>query len=423
MLNKVEEQQASTDDREVVNRIVVDKVVSNKVIVNVAVAVIHYQEQYLLGFRNASQHQGNRYEFVGGKIDSHETAIAALIREVGEEIGIDIQGNSLVKLGRLHHDYGDKQVCLQVYKVALTAEQYQQHQNCDYGLEGQALTWVAKNQLLAGTYPLPAANQTILTWLQLPAQITITYPLTQFSECNDISKAWVAYHQKHIPKNAWVYIRPKALDIEDKVAKIEKITNAELATQLMNLRPDIYSVLAYDSVHQPLTKSERLEHSLPAEISGQITTFHLTHYELMQWFDNFKNDDSRESSYEDRLFQDQAKGSQFASLDLSLSGLPPIDLPLIVSCHDADSIQAANQLATTRLQYQQSPVMGIFLSPVLATQSHPDSEPLGWEEWSALAQLADMPVIGLGGLSPLMAEQATQYGAMSIAGIRHFLQH
>ncbi|MFP6813955.1 MAG: hypothetical protein VB956_11675 [Moraxella sp.] len=36
-------------------------------VVNVAVAVIHFNNQYLLGFRHASQHQGNRYEFVGGK--------------------------------------------------------------------------------------------------------------------------------------------------------------------------------------------------------------------------------------------------------------------------------------------------------------------------------------------------------------------
>ena len=83
-------------------------------IVNVAVAVIYYQHQYLLGFRNASQHQGNRYEFVGGKIDANETAQKALIREVAEETGIDIANNTAVKLGRLHHDYGDKQVCLQV---------------------------------------------------------------------------------------------------------------------------------------------------------------------------------------------------------------------------------------------------------------------------------------------------------------------
>ncbi|MFP3355172.1 hypothetical protein R0K04_27895, partial [Pseudoalteromonas sp. SIMBA_153] len=34
-------------------------------IVNVAIAVIHYKDQYLLGFRDVTQHQGNRYEFVG----------------------------------------------------------------------------------------------------------------------------------------------------------------------------------------------------------------------------------------------------------------------------------------------------------------------------------------------------------------------
>ena len=86
-------------------------------IVNVDVAVIHYQNQYLLGFRDATQHQGSRYEFVGGKIEATESADPALKREVAEETGILIDNNTLVKLGRLHHDYGDKQVSLQVYKI------------------------------------------------------------------------------------------------------------------------------------------------------------------------------------------------------------------------------------------------------------------------------------------------------------------
>lgn len=404
MLNKVEEQQANNDDKSVVDKATIDKVVNHKSIVNVAVAVIHHQEQYLLGFRNSSQHQGNRYEFVGGKIDSHETASAALIREVSEETGIDIQSNHLVKLGRLHHDYGDKQVCLQVYKVALTAEQYKQHQHCDYGLEGQVLTWATKSQLLAGDYPLPAANQTILAWLQLPTQMTVTYPLIHFSEDTDASNAWLAYHRQHISKNAWVYIRTKASDLEGEVASETKVTDAEIATQLMHLRPDIYSVLPYANAHQHnsideiLTKSETLKNTPPAEMSRQIKAVHLTHHELMQWFDSFKYNDS--------------KGSQYDSSSR----------PLIVSCHDADSIHAANQFAATRLQHQQPPVIGIFLSPVLVTQSHPDSEPLGWQAWSELANLADMPVIGLGGLSPIMFEQAEHYGAISIAGIRQFLQ-
>ena len=62
----------------------------------------------------------------------------------------------------------------------------------------------------------------------------------------------------------------------------------------------------------------------------------------------------------------------------------------------------------------------MLLSPVLATQTHPDIVPLGWQSWSSLAQLADMPVIGLGGLAPSMSAQALDHGGLSIAGIRQF---
>ena len=67
-------------------------------IVNVAVAVIHYKNQYLLGFRDATQHQGNRYEFVGGKIEANESAAQALIREVAEETGILLDSNQVTSI-------------------------------------------------------------------------------------------------------------------------------------------------------------------------------------------------------------------------------------------------------------------------------------------------------------------------------------
>ncbi|WP_201529083.1 NUDIX domain-containing protein [Psychrobacter frigidicola] len=359
---------------------------SNIPTINVAVAVIYYQEQYLLGFRNQTQHQDNRYEFVGGKIDPDESATAALIREVSEETGIDISvngsSNMVVKLGRLHHDYRDKQVCLHVYKVQLTAQQFTQYQHCRYGLEGQALTWVHKDQLLAGNYPLPAANQTILAWLQLPAQLVISYPLAHFSEQPNASEAWLNYHQQHLPRDAWVYVRTKAEH------------SAEIAAQLLELRPDIHSILPNDMASQILATNKQ---------AGQpIKASHLTHTELLQWFD---------------YSRDALKCSQ---QDYKYSCYLSSNRPLIISCHDADSITVANQLAAIRLEKKQSPVIGIFLSPVLATQTHPDDAPLGWEVWSSLAQLADMPVIALGGLSPSLGKQATQYGATSIAGIRQF---
>ena len=355
-------------------------------VINVAVAVIHYQRRYLLGFRNSSQHQGDRYEFVGGKIDSGELATAALIREVSEETAIDISDTSInvaVKLGRLHHDYGDKKVCLQVYKVALSSEQYQRHKEETCGLEGQALTWVDEAELLAGTYSLPAANQTILAWLRLPTQISITYPLAHFNADNDNShQAWLAYHHQHIVEGAWVYVRAKAKE------------SGTLAKQLLESRPDIYSILPeQDSV---TAADESNATSAIEKISTRVSAVHLSHSQLLQWFKSWQNDPE------------------------TMQSLTSI-YPLIVSCHDVESIRLANKLAAIRIQHKQPAVIGMFLAPVLATATHPDKGPLGWQTWSSLAQLADMPVIALGGLAPALSEVATRHGANSVAGIRQFL--
>ena len=345
-------------------------------VVNVAVAVIHYQDQYLLGFRAASQHQGNRYEFVGGKIEEDETPIQALKREVAEETAINIANNIAVKLGRLHHDYGDKQVCLQVYRIEVTAQQYQQYKNVDRGLEGQKLIWVNKNNLIANEYDLPAANSTILAWLQLPTQITITHSLTHFSDSSHPIAAWLQYHQERLEINAWIYLRLKERGSKDTVK------------QLLKLRPDIQAIVP---------ESLSIDDMNRAAINSRIVAAHLTQTELMQW----SNDVSKE--------------------EIPSSTFYP-SLPLIVSCHDKESIEAANRLAKARLQHRLPPVIGLFLSPVNTTQTHPDVSPLGWQAWSELAELADIPVIGLGGLSPMMYKQAMLYGGVAVAGIRQFLK-
>ncbi|MGB2082743.1 MAG: NUDIX domain-containing protein, partial [Psychrobacter sp.] len=308
-------------------------------IVNVAVAVIHYKDQYLLGFRDATQHQGNRYEFVGGKIEADESAAQALIREVAEETGILLDDNTIVKLGRLHHDYGDKQVSLQVYKIELTAEQYEQHKHREQGLEGQALTWVSKSQLLAGAYHLPAANKTILEWLKLPSKIAITYPLAHFGTHTDPAAVWLQYHQENLASESWVYIR------------LKDANSKHLAEQLMTVRPDILAILPNDN-EQPLNVEESLTAN-ETETGQRIIAKHLTHSTLMQCFNEV--------------------GSSTA-LTQSLSK----DHPLIVSCHDIASITAANKIASIRIKHGLPPVIGAFVSPVFATQTHPDDAPLGW---------------------------------------------
>lgn len=390
---------SSVNTQSVTNR--VNTVTGTAMTVNVAVAVIHYQDWYLLGFRSAAQHQGNRYEFVGGKIEASETAEQALIREVAEETGIDIQDNIIVKLGRLHHNYGDKQVSLQVYKSELTDEQFTQYKDCQYGLEGQALTWVPLSELLAERYPLPAANKTILEWLRVPAKITITYPLAYFNDCSDSTVAWLEFHQEKLTTAAWVYIRVKDVTLRD---------SQSLAAKLLAARPDIRAILPYDD-RGAMSKSLVDEDPMAAQDSitnDHVVAHHLTQSDLMQWTKSIKAN----------LSVSVAHTSQS---DILLNGILSSNQPLIISCHDTASIQAANQLASARLQKNLPPVIGVFISPVLTTQTHPDTVPLGWKNWSALAQLADMPVIGLGGLSPNMIDHALQYGGISVAGIRQFL--
>lgn len=377
----------------------VNTVTDTAMTVNVAVAVIHYQDWYLLGFRSAAQHQGNRYEFVGGKIEASESAEQALMREVAEETGIDIHDNIIVKLGRLHHNYGDKKVSLQVYKSELTDEQFTQYKDCQYGLEGQALTWVQLSELLAGRYPLPAANKTILEWLRVPTKITITYPLAYFNDCSDSAVAWLEFHQEKLTAAAWVYIRVKGITLKD---------SQSLAAKLLAARPDIRVILPCDD-RAAMSKSLVDEERMAAQDStayDHVVAHHLTQSDLMQWTKSIKSNVS------------VANTSQSEVL---LNGILSSKQPLIISCHDTASIQAANQLASARLQQNLPPVIGILISPVLTTQTHPDTVPLGWENWSALAQLADMPVIGLGGLSPNMIDHALQYGGISVAGIRQFL--
>ncbi|WP_060482499.1 Nudix family hydrolase [Pseudomonas sp. NBRC 111119] len=88
----------------------------------------------------------------------------------------------------------------------------------------------------------------------------------------------------------------------------------------------------------------------------------------------------------------------------------PTDRWLAASCHNAEELALAQQMG----------VDFVTLSPVQATQTHPDAAPLGWEEAQRLIAACPLPVYLLGGLGPGEREQAWQAGAQGVAGIRAF---
>ncbi|MXO75684.1 thiamine phosphate synthase [Altererythrobacter aerius] len=71
------------------------------------------------------------------------------------------------------------------------------------------------------------------------------------------------------------------------------------------------------------------------------------------------------------------------------------DLLRIAAAHDAHEIAHANAAGAD----------AVMLSPVFATRTHPNVQPLGAERFHALAALAEMPVIALGGMTPERARE------------------
>ena len=124
-------------------------------LVHVAVGVILDGDHNVLITRRAAHaHQGGLWEFPGGKVETGETLIAALTRELCEELGIVIGRTSA--LLQVRHDYGDKAVLLDVHVVwEFSGEP------CP--MENQPMAWVAPQELIR--YAFPEANQPIVAAL------------------------------------------------------------------------------------------------------------------------------------------------------------------------------------------------------------------------------------------------------------------
>lgn len=124
--------------------------------IHVAVAVIiNKQGQILISKRSASQHQGNKWEFPGGKLEKGETAQQALRREINEELGIEITSSEYL-IDITHNYQNDRKVFLEVFKVTNWLGKPQGH-------EGQPIRWVKRDEL--SQYQFPSANASLIKLL------------------------------------------------------------------------------------------------------------------------------------------------------------------------------------------------------------------------------------------------------------------
>jgi 8-oxo-dGTP diphosphatase len=130
------------------------------IITVVAVALLDADNRVLLAQRPPGKAMAGLWEFPGGKIHDGETPEAALIRELEEELGLDVRASCLAPLTFASHTYETFHLLMPLY-VCRT------WRGRPTPREGQTLAWVAPQKLR--DYPMPPADipliPMLLDWL------------------------------------------------------------------------------------------------------------------------------------------------------------------------------------------------------------------------------------------------------------------
>lgn len=121
--------------------------------VAVVAAVIERDDAFLLTLRPAGTHLADHWEFPGGKVHEGETHVAALGRELFEELDVVSTVGELVHT--VTHAYPEKTVQLHFYRCDFIGEAKP--------MIGQRMQWVPRDQL-AGL-ALPEADRALITLL------------------------------------------------------------------------------------------------------------------------------------------------------------------------------------------------------------------------------------------------------------------
>ena len=122
----------------------------------VACALIDADKRVLIAQRPAGKAMAGLWEFPGGKLEPGERPETTLIRELHEEIGIDVKEACLAPLTFASHAYDNFHLLMPLYicrrwEGNLTAR------------EGQNLAWVRANKLR--DYPMPPADIPLIPYL------------------------------------------------------------------------------------------------------------------------------------------------------------------------------------------------------------------------------------------------------------------
>ena len=124
-----------------------------KLLLVVACALIDKDGRVLIAQRPEGKGMAGLWEFPGGKLNVNERPEAALIRELREELGIDVKESCLAPLTFASYAYTDFHLLMPLYVC-------RRWDGLVRSMEGQALKWVKARDLRA--YPMPPADEPLI---------------------------------------------------------------------------------------------------------------------------------------------------------------------------------------------------------------------------------------------------------------------
>lgn len=202
-----------------------------KATVDVAIAILLHKTKVLVGWRQASQHQGNKHEFPGGKVEAGETPEQACRREIYEEVGIGLKDWHVFDV--IRHEYDDIIVNLHLFHAYVPDELLD--------LIHQPWGWYKREQLAELNFP--KANDAILQRLIWPHLIKISDQINALPQ-----------------QQALLYWRTDAADIDQIQSQLLSLSDAQLQKLMINI--DLWQ-------------------QLDAELRDKISTIHLKQSQLM----------------------------------------------------------------------------------------------------------------------------------------------
>ena len=120
-----------------------------------AVALVDADGRLLIARRPEGKSMAGLWEFPGGKCDAGETLQACLVREMREELAVDVEVAASPLLS-VTHAYPEKVVALHFFACTLLGDPEPQL--------GQEMRWVPRSDL--DQYEFPAADRDLITLLR-----------------------------------------------------------------------------------------------------------------------------------------------------------------------------------------------------------------------------------------------------------------